>query len=158
MIIISGCLKPSFFVSFFSLDWSLFSWGSIWRCDLALYIVYVSRIMREMIASGMVKTPSRVVRKMRIVLARRMGRSFLMISLSTLMPRPTMAVMANTKRMLAMLEPTTLFITILDSFFSTEDTEVATSGSEVPRAMIVTPIINGDILKCSPIFSAASVK
>jgi len=48
--------------------------------------------------------------------------------------------------------------TISESFAKTEAIEVASSGSEVPKATIVTPIINGEIPNERPIFSAESIK
>lgn len=59
-----------------------------------------------------------------------------------------------TNRMLAILDPITLPTTISEVPLLTAVIEVASSGSEVPKATIVTPIINGAIPKDNPISSA----
>ena len=56
-----------------------------------------------------------------------------------------------------MFEPITLPVTISDVPLNTEAIEVASSGNDVPKATIVTPIIKGEIPKDSPIFSALSI-
>ena len=56
-----------------------------------------------------------------------------------------------------MLEPITLPITISEDPSTTLSVEVANSGSEVPKAIIVTPIMKGEIPKESPIVSDALI-
>jgi hypothetical protein len=58
--------------------------------------------------------------------------------------------------MLVMLDPTALPITISEDPENTEAIDVANSGSEVPNATMVTPIINEGIPIANPTFSAES--
>ena len=55
-----------------------------------------------------------------------------------------------------MFDPTALPITISDDPENTEAIDVASSGSEVPNATIVTPMINDGIPIANPTFSAES--
>ena len=71
---------------------------------------------------------------------------------------PITATKPSTNAMLAILDPATFPITIFDSPISTASIDDANSGKEVPKAMIVTPIIKGGIPIDKPIFSAASTK
>lgn len=59
--------------------------------------------------------------------------------------------------MLVMFDPTTFPMTISEVPAKTLATEVASSGNEVPNAIIVTPIIKGEIPKERPISSAESM-
>lgn len=81
------------------------------------------------------------------VAPRRMGRSTLIIFLFTTKQPPITEVKPSTSNVFAMFDPTTFPITISECPPITEITEVAISGSDVPRATIVTPIMNGDSLK-----------
>ncbi len=82
-----------------------------------------------------------------MVLPSNIGRSILIISLSTTRCLPTIAVIPKIRRMLAKFDPTTFPITIYEESDITEAIDVATSGKDVPNAIIVTPIIKGGILK-----------
>lgn len=64
----------------------------------------------------------------------------------------------KTSNIFAIFEPTTFPTTISDDLWITASIDDASSGSEVPILTMVTPIINGLILKNKPIFSAAVVK
>lgn len=63
-----------------------------------------------------------------------------------------------TRKILVIFEPKTLPITISEAPFVTAIIDEISSGREVPTPTITTPVINEDILKESPIFSAAPVK
>ena len=91
--------------------------------------------------------PSRVIKNRSIVLPSNIGRSILIISLSTTRCFPTIAVIPRISSILAKFYPTTLPITISEELENTEAIDVATSGREVPKAIMVTPIIKGGILK-----------
>lgn len=54
------------------------------------------------------------------------------------------------------LDPTALPITISDDPEKTDAIDVANSGSEVPNATIVTPMINEGMPMAKPTFSAES--
>ena len=69
-----------------------------------------------------------------------------------------MCIRDRTNSMFVILDPTALPTTISDVPLNTDAIEAANSGNEVPNATIVTPIINGEIPKANPIFSAASMK
>jgi len=88
--------------------------------------------------------------------AKSIGMSKSMIRVSILIDLDKTATIPKTKQIFATLEPTTLPITISDSPANTAATDAANSGKDVPKATIVTPIINGEIPKDKPISSAAS--
>jgi len=85
------------------------------------------------------------------------------ISPDFILPKPRLndrvdtANIPITRAMLVILEPMTLPATIAVSPLSAAATLDANSGSEVPKATRVTPIINGDIPTFSPITSADSI-
>jgi len=66
-------------------------------------------------------------------------------------------LMPNTKRTLVILEPTTLPSTISEDPSTTAKIDVANSGKDVPKANMVTPIMNDDIPYDLPIISAAPI-
>lgn len=101
--------------------------------------------------------PSRDEKYTKMVLPRRIGRSMLSMSLSTIIFFETIAVTPIISKMFAMFDPTTSPTTMVDSPLRTAIIEVIISGIEVPSATIVTPIINDGILKCIPILSAVDV-
>ena len=73
-----------------------------------------------------------------------------------LLPRETIDERPTIKRMLAILEPSALAVTISVAPLKTAKSDVINSGKEVPRATTVTPIIKGETLKANPISSALS--
>jgi hypothetical protein len=60
--------------------------------------------------------------------------------------------------MLVMFEPITLPTTISEECLITAKIDEMSSGNEVPKATMETPIIKDGILKNIPIFSAESIK
>jgi len=112
---------------------------------------------RKRIASNKVKLPSLSAKYMNIAEHISKGISMSITSKSNLICFPTIAVNPSTKRIFVILEPMTFPTTISEDPENTEAMEVANSGKEVPKATIVTPIINGDIPKDRPTFSAASI-
>ena len=119
--------------------------------------MYESRNIIDKIPSIYVNFPSKVVSKSKIVLPKSIGKSILIMSLSTFICFAIIAEIDNTNRILVMFDPATFAITISEFPFKTALIDVAISGNEVPNATIVTPIIKEGILKNNPIFSAVSV-
>ena len=114
--------------------------------------------MIPMIPSQKLNTPSIQVINTNNADAKNIGKSTLRISYLVSIFLATIATTARINKMLAMLEPITLPITISDEFFDTAKIDEINSGREVPIATIVTPTINAGIPSRRPIFSAALVK
>ena len=72
------------------------------------------------------------------------------------MPLPTNAVIPMTNNILVILDPITFPATISELPMFTAAIDEANSGKDVPNATTVTPMINGEMPKDKPIFSAAS--
>jgi len=100
--------------------------------------------INKMIASGKVITLSQAMTTNKAVLVANNGRSRLIRSLSITMRRPMIAETPITRSMLAILEPIALATGISTTPSAIANNEEISSGSDVPAAIIVTPIINGE--------------
>ena len=87
------------------------------------------------------------------------GMSKTSADLATLMPAgATTEASPSTLRMLKILLPTTFPTAMSRSPRKAATTEVATSGSEVPAATIVSPMISSETPKCLAICTAPSTR
>ena len=112
----------------------------------------------ESSASKKLNFPSRSATKIKKAEPAKKGKSTWINSKLIFIFLPTIPTSPKIRKMLVMLDPKTLPITISEEFFRTAIIEETSSGREVPIATIVTPVIKEGMPINFPIFSEALVK